>query len=78
MVYFFLFRRDPLTLGSRLSMIRSSTIGGALLFALSALQNEKRSSVGVDPLIDPIDNPVKNEIFPDKHVLFHIFIRELC
>ena len=43
-----------------------------------ALQNKNDSSVGVDPQIAPIDIPVKNEKFPDKHVLLHIFIRELC
>ena len=41
-------------------------------------KTEKRSFVGVDPQIDPFDNPAKNERFPDKHVLLHIFIRELC
>ena len=77
MVFFFLFRRDPLTLGSRLSMIWSSTIGGAL-FLVRCKTKRKYSSVGVDPQIDPIDNSAKNEIFPDKHVVLHIFIRDLC
>ena len=49
-----------------------------LLCAQTALQNESRSCVGVDPQFAPIDNPAYHEKFPDKHVSIHIFIRELC
>ena len=45
---------------------------------IGRFKTKKRSSVGVDPQIDPLDNPAEYEKFPDKHVLLHIFIRELC